>query len=234
MPPPPRPDATRRLDGTVGFGLVLITIGVVLTLDNLDIVSASELLAGWWPVVVVAVGLWAAVTGSAVLGVLVAAVGGLLLLSTQEVVTVGVGRLVVPGVLVVVGGTLLQAGRRVRTAQVTLVDALGRSAAEGVAGATGPAPAATAIFGDARLVVDDVVPAGGRVLVSATSVLGDVRIEVPAGWRLEDHVTRVLGDVRLPASSAPRSDDAPVVELHGVVLLGDVRVTERAGSGGAA
>ncbi|MFU8839591.1 MAG: LiaF transmembrane domain-containing protein [Nitriliruptoraceae bacterium] len=235
MPRSPRPGPTRRLDGTVGFGLILITIGVVLTLDNLDVVSASELLAGWWPVVVVAAGLWAALTGGPVVGVLLAAVGGLLLLSTQELVSAGVGRLVVPGVLVVLGGTLLQAGRRVRSAQVTLVDALGRAPAEGDGSGAGPAPAATAIFGDARLVVDDVVPAGGRVVVSATSVLGDVRVEVPAGWRLDDRITRVLGDVRLPADGrGARRDDAPVVELHGVVLLGDVKVTQRAGSGGAA
>jgi hypothetical protein len=232
---PPRAErAGRRTDGAVGFGLVLITIGVVLTLDNLEVVTASELLAGWWPAAVVAVGLWIAFTGGPVVGVLIAAVGGLLLLSTQEVVTASVGRLVVPGVLVIVGGTLLQAGRRVRSAQSALVDALGRSVAEGRSGPAAPAPAATAIFGDARLVVDDVVPATGRVVVSATAVLGDVRVEVPPGWRIEDRISRVLGDVRLPPPSGAGAADAPVVELHGVVLLGDVRVTQRTASGGAA
>jgi hypothetical protein len=229
VPEQPRPGTPRRLDGTVGFGLVLITVGVVLTLDNLDIVSASELLAGWWPVAVIAVGLWVALRGSAIVGVLMAAVGGLLLLSTQEVVTASVGRLVGAGVLVVLGGTLLQAGRRVHAAQLALVHSLDRSAAAARDGADAPTPAATAIFGDARMVVDDAVPEAGRVLVSATSVLGDVRIEVPAGWPVEDHITRILGDVRLPARTTPPGPGVPVVELHGVALLGDVRVTERAG-----
>jgi hypothetical protein len=214
----------------VGFGLILITVGVVLTLDNLEVVSASELLAGWWPVAVMAVGLWTAVTGSTVVGLLVAAVGGVLLLSTLELITTSVGRLIVPGVLMVLGGTLLQAGRRVRAAQTSLVEALDRGSPAGHAGRTAAAPAATAILGDARLVVDDAVPATGRVVVSATSVLGDVRIEVPAGWRLEDRITRVLGDVDLPRRAG--NPDAPVVELHGVVLLGDVKVTERTASGG--
>jgi hypothetical protein len=229
VPEQSRPGTPRRLDGTVGFGLVLITVGVVLTLDNLDIVSASELLSGWWPVAVIAVGLWVALRGSAIVGVLVAAIGGLLLLSTQDVITASVGRLVGPGVLVVLGGTLLQAGRRVQTAQVALVHSLDRTVAAARGGADVPTPAATAILGDAHLVVDDAVPEARRVLVSATSVLGDVRIEVPAGWQLEDHITRILGDVRLTTRRTPAGPGMPVVELHGVALLGDIRVTERAG-----
>lgn len=226
-------DPRRRLDGTVGFGLILISIGVILTLDNLEVVSASALLAVWWPAAIAAVGLWIALTGSPVVGLLVAAVGGVLLLSTQEVVTASVGRLVVPSVLMVVGGALLQAGRRVRSAQTSLAEALDRAVADGRRGSSAPAPAATAIFGDARLVVDDAVPVSGRVVVSATSVLGDVRVEIPAGWRLEDRITRMLGDVRLPSRGVRPDRDAPVVELHGLVLLGDVRVTERARTGGA-
>lgn len=226
------PDTLRaRLDGAVGFGLILITVGVVLTLDNLEVVSASELLSGWWPAAVIAVGLWTAVTGSALVGLLLTAVGGVLLLSTLEVVTTSVGRLIVPGLLVVVGGTLLQAGRRVRSAQTALAEALDRGSPAGADGLAAATPAATAILGDARLVVDDTMPATGRVVVSATSVLGDVRIEVPAGWRLDDRITRVLGDVHLPRRAS--DPEAPVVELHGVVLLGDVKVTERAATLGA-
>ncbi len=221
-----------RLDGAVGLGLILITIGVVLALDNLEVVSASELLAGWWPAVVIAAGLWTAINGDALIGLLVAVVGGLLLLSTLEMVTASVGSLIVPGVLLVVGGTLIQAGRRVRHAQAALVEALERGGRADPGGSEVATSAATAILGDARLVVDDAVPDAGRVVVSATSVLGDVRIEVPAGWRLEDHISRVLGDVHLPRGiSDPAS---PVVELHGVVLLGDIKVTQRSSTAGAA
>lgn len=222
-----------RLDGAVGLGLILITIGVVLTLDNLDIVSAGDLVAGWWPVAVAVVGFWVGLRGNLVVGTLLVVVGGVLLLATRDVVTSSAGELVAPGILVVLGGAMLQAGRRVAAARARWAAALEEAVRTGRRGSPVLSPTATAVLGDAVLVLDDDVPAGGRLVVSTTSVLGDVRVEVPAGWAIEDRITRVLGDVEVPTRTHPASVGVPTVELHGVALLGDVDVVERAGTGGA-
>lgn len=200
------------IDGALPFGLALIVLGVLLALDNLEVVDAGTLLAGWWPLAVLAAGVWWLATGAPVLGVLAVLASGLLLTSTLELVDVPFGRLVVPGLLVVVGGGLLQAGLRIRSARLEVAES---GAAAG--------PAATAVFGDARLVIGEGGADPGRVVATATAVLGDVSVELPAGWRIEDRITRLLGDVTLP-STQPTSPGSPVVELHGVVLFGDVQV----------
>ena len=215
-------DSTERsrldVDGAVPFGLALIVLGVLLALDNLEVVDASDLLAGWWPLALIAIGVWWLATGSPVSGLFVALVGGLLLLATLELVEVALGSLVFPGILVVVGGAMLQAGRRVRAAHLEIGEAspvVGEQRTQG--------PTATAVFGDARLIVGDDGVDTDRMVVTATSVFGDVRVEVPAGWRLENRITKLLGDVTLPREQ-PSYPESPVVVLHGLVVFGDIQV----------
>lgn len=218
-----REDRDRRRDGINGavpFGLALIAAGVILILDNLGVVDAAELFAGWWPVAVIAAGLWWLVTGAPLSGLFVTAAGSLLLATTQDVVDVELGNLIFPAFLVVVGGALLQAGWKVRSARVSMASVtagLQRSAA-------GPdGPSATAVFGDARLIVTDDGEDLDRRLVTATAVFGDVSIEVPAGWRVVDNLTRVIGEVSIPRDQ-PDYPESPTVEVHGLCIFGDVSV----------
>ncbi len=222
----------RKIDGAVPFGLALILLGVLLALDNLEVVDASDLLAGWWPVAVVVAGVWWSVTGSLVTGLATAAVGGMLLFATLGVVALPLGRLVFPGILVIVGGSLLQAGMRLRAAQAEADDRPPVGPERAATSGGGPptaggrqlaGPTATAVFGDARLVVGDDGRDTDRLVVTATAVFGDVRVEVPSGWRLENRITRLLGDVTLPREQ-PSYPESPVVVLHGLVAFGDVRV----------
>ena len=209
-----------RINGAVPFGLALIAVGVILMLDNLDLVDAAELFAGWWPVALIVAGLWWSVTGAPLSGSFVAAVGVLLLATTQDVVDVELGNLIFPALLVIVGGALLQAGWKVRSARVSMASV--------AAGLQRPAasqgePSATAVFGDARLIVTDDGADLDRRLVTATAMFGDVSIEVPAGWRVVDNLTRVLGEVSIPRDQ-PDYPESPTVEVHGLCIFGDVTV----------
>jgi hypothetical protein len=208
-----------RVDGAVPVGLALIALGALLTLDAFEMVAATDVLAGWWPIAVVLAGLWWLATGAVLVGVVVAVVGGLLLTTTQDLVDVPVGELILPGLLVVLGSALLHAGVKLRAAR--LGASAGQQGPRTPASATGPS--ATAVFGDARLRIGEDGVDVGRVVVGATSMFGDVHVDVPAGWRIEDHLTRVLGDVTLPPSQ-PTYPESPVAELQGVVVFGDVRV----------
>lgn len=194
-------------DGTLWAGLLLIVAGTVLVLHNLDVLDARVLWTGWWPALVIGAGVWLLVGGQAVVGTVVAGIGALLLLDLQQVIEVNVGQLIWPGLLILVGGGLLRAGLQVRGFE------------------TGPAgnQGATAVFGDARLRLDDTGRERAEIPVTATAVFGDVTVEVPAGWRVRDRLTRLLGDVSIPTDQ-PGYPEAPLVVLHGLVMLGDVNV----------
>ncbi|MFP4634496.1 MAG: hypothetical protein ACLFRD_01425 [Nitriliruptoraceae bacterium] len=164
--------------------------------------------------------------GSLVLGLVLIVVGTLLVLDNLAVIEVELTRLIVPVVLVIVGGSLLHAGWRVRTAQLVDGDPAARhdvGAAARTAGDASRGPSATAVFGDARLVLPAGDEHGERHMVTVTAAFGDVQIEVPATWRIVDHLTRVVGDVSVTRDQ-PADLAAPTVELYGLVLFGDVKV----------
>ena len=241
-PPPPEPPRTdgprtrppgRQQSGDTGTGgaipagIALIAVGLVLLAGNLGWVDAGELLRTWWPLAVVGAGQWWMATGARWTGATVALIGLLLLANTQAVLDVDLGRLVFPGLVMVLGVAFLNAGARVRAARDAHGEPL-RLTTRTVRGEGAWPPgdlSATAVFGDARLVVSDGGPHHelDRITVTAISVFGDVKIDVPAGWRVEDHTTTVAGDVTIPHDQ-PTYAESPVVELHGLVLFGDTTV----------
>lgn len=155
-------------------------------------------------------------TDSAVpFGLVLIVLGVILMLDAFDVVDVGVGQLVLPALLLVTGLILLQAGARIRAATFGVGAPAGAGAVAG--------PTATAVFGDADLLVAAEGIDTDRIVVTATSVFGDVRVEVPAGWRVEDRVTRFLGEVKMPDAQAGDAQGS-TIEVHGLALFGDVRV----------
>lgn len=161
--------------------------------------------------------------GSALAGGALIAAGVALGLDRLDVVDVGVVELVWPVILVVVGATLLAAGHRLRAAGARW--ATWAAADDG----TDFAERATAVFGEAHLTVS---PRGGddgrsdrpAVPVSAVAVLGSVEVRVPAGWSVRPRATSLLGEVKVPSTLASAGGEGPVVELHGLALLGSIEV----------
>jgi hypothetical protein len=221
-----RGDSRRLLNGSVQAGLALIVIGGALLADNLGWLDAGALLRGWWPALVILAGISWAVSGSRGVGLAAILIGGLLLANVQGVIDADIGRLVFPSILVLIGVALLNASAKVRSARGADGNPLRFAAVRSDAGGPGwPAGdlAATAVFGDSRLVVSDGDVELDRATVTALSIFGEIKVDVPAGWRVEDHTTAIFGDVKVPRDQ-PTYAEAPVVELHGLVLFGDAKV----------
>jgi hypothetical protein len=209
-----RPGPLAGLSSSVALGLLLIGLGVLLLLDRTDVLDAGALAADWWPLLIVAVGSWMVLTSSRLAGALAIAVGLLALGAIHEVVEADLVGLIWPAILIAIGGGAVTAGARIRGAT------RGRSSTTPV-GPRAALPTATAVFGDARVTVSD--DGSERMAVTAISVFGDVVASVPAGWRVVDRTTTLLGDITIPGSQ-PSYAEAPVVEVHGLALFGDIRV----------
>ena len=203
-----------RLNSSVALGLLLIGLGILLLLDRMEALDAGALAADWWPLLIVAVGAWMVLTSSRLAGMLAIVIGLLVLGATHNLVEADLVGLIWPAVLIVIGGGAVTAGARMRG----VTRAHPRSAAAGTRHAV---PTATAVFGDARLTLSD--DGSERAAVTALSVFGDVLVSVPSGWRVVDRTTTLFGDIRIPPDQ-PAYPEAPVVEVHGMVLFGDTRV----------
>lgn len=213
------------------FGMLFIAVGVLLLLDRADMVDAWELLGQWWPLAVVVGGAAQAVTRprNVVGGVILAAIGGVLLLWTLDLTNVA--SLLWPVLLIGLGLWLLtrrpSGGRyvpkaaQVRTSddEIVLVfsDRHVRVDARPYGG-----QAVTTVFGDLELDLRDVT-IEGRVSMPVTTIFGDVDIVVAPGWRVTVSGPEILGDVSADTPiDLPSS--APELHLQVVCIFGDISV----------
>ncbi len=220
-----------RVTGRLVVGLVIITVGVLFTLDNLGVLDSSRVLR-WWPALLLVYGLLR-LTGFCcyrhrVIGGVLTFLGGWLLLERLNVVHRSPAEFW-PAVLVVVG-----------VAMVT--SALSRSKGEGESGS--PTIHAFALWsGSGRKVVAqdfrggeitaimgghdiDLRPAkmdGTSAVIDLFVWWGGVDLRVPPDWKVSNEALALMGGVD-DTSHAPEGECKGVLVLKGLIVMGGVEV----------
>ncbi|GGI03617.1 LiaF transmembrane domain-containing protein [Egicoccus halophilus] len=218
-----RTDRPPRVQPTLVLGLLLIAAGGVLLLDRMGHLDAWALVADWWPVSLIGLGLWWLLVDRArIAGGVTIVVGALVLAMVRGVVDLSLANLIAPIVLAGIGIGALSSGARLRRAVAVPAGGPASTSVPTAQERWQRAPTATAVFGDARIAIGD-VDGADHAVVTAVSVFGDVEVAVPAGWRVVDRTTALLGTVRIPRDQ-PTYAEAPVVELHGLAIFGDAKV----------
>lgn len=207
----------------VAVGLVLVALGGVLLLGQLDVVDSGEVLRRGSPVVPIVAGLWWLVRGPRLGGAILLGIGLVWAGAANDVVDVDVWRLFWPVVLVVVGASIVVAASR----SPASVSGGTRVAVFDDRDWTGTADDLTGtslltIFGDADVRVTAPPADGDPVTLTVWTVFGDVTVEVPAGWRVQDRSTSIFGSVSTPRDAA--APDAPLLILAGLTVFGDSKV----------
>lgn len=227
-------DRSERRRGPQGVGIALsglglLALGSLLVLDLFDGLDAGNVLSRWWPtILVVAGGLWLW-GGARLAGWLALGAAVYLLLATNGILPDGAGNVVGPAFLIGLGIVIVVAGVRIvrspaGAGRLPLIMFDSREWSGGSRDFDGAT--ITALFGDARLCVTNQSDNDRSMSLVSASLFGDVVIEVPAGWRFRDRVTTVFGSVRFPAEQ-PGPDEAPVLEVGGFSIFGDLDVRHR-------
>ncbi|MFJ9388516.1 DUF1707 domain-containing protein [Nocardioides sp. NPDC101246] len=86
-----------------------------------------------------------------------------------------------------------------------------------------------AVLGDANIDLREAHYSAREVVISATSVLGSVKVTVPPNVHVIVEGNGVLGDFKEPSEKVPEAltADSPVVRVRGIAVLGDVTVKRR-------
>ena len=210
------------------FGVLLITVGVVLLVDRAGAVDAWALFTTGWPAILILAGAAQVLTRPRNLfgGTVLAGLGVALFSYTLGYVT---SLAVLWPLLLIAVGVWFIAGR---FPAVTGVAGLGAGDTDIVAvfdgrvvERAGPfaGGSVTTVFGDVRLDLRQASlgPAGATVQV--TTVFGDVDFEVPDGWKVRVSGPELLGDVNLRSTHEP-PPDAPTLRLRVVTIFGDVDI----------
>lgn len=216
------------------LGVSIALAGVLLTLDNLDLLQARYFLR-LWPIALITIGglmiARAGQGGGRVSGTIAVLIGSWLLLNNLGLVRVRIWEFFWPMVLIVLGSNIvMQTLRRGRdplptdpSASVNLFAVMSgskhTSGAEAFRGGD-----LTAFMGGCELDLRQAaIPEGGHATVDVIAIMGGHEIRVPPGWRVVSRVVAIMGGV-VDKSLPAREKTAPVLVLRGLVMMGGVEI----------
>lgn len=225
-----------NLSGRLIFGIIVLVLGVLWTLDNLDVVDADTVLH-WWGVVPL---VWGAMIALGIgcprrvfAGSLWMVAGAVALLHAAGLVSFSVFELW-PILFIFVGANIVfrswkggstpwghhvgeESGETIRTF------ALMSGNEHKVTSSTFRGGSVDAMMGGVTVDLRAATPAEGRAVIDLFAMWGGIEIVVPLGWRVQSEVTAVMGGYE--DSSTPTSDaTAPLLLLRGFVVMGGVEV----------
>jgi len=235
--------------GRLIFGVVVIVLGVLFTLDSVGLLQAGEVLR-WWPIVPILYGV-ARLTGfccrqNTVVGAIFTIAGALFLLHDFDVVSLDPWSLFWPLVLLAVGATMVRGSlRRSRPGAPAGGLAVDRSGAP----AAGPAAAdatfntfvmwsglerkvtsqafrggdVTAIMGGAEIDLRNSKPEGGEAVIEVLVLWGGVDLFVPADWKVTVDAIPFMGGIE-DGTRAPAGEVRGHLIIKGLVLMGGVEI----------
>ena len=229
----PRPEPGFRLTPQLLMGLLIISIGIIFTLDNLGVADVRTYLR-YWPVGLIAVGLLklqqARGGAGAFAGLLFIVAGGWLLLESFEIVHLSVWQLW-PVLLVFFGASMVWQGihgRSCRSAATTDANATisGLAVLGGVSRGNNSRDFKggdlTAVMGGCEIDLRQAAIEGEAVL-DVFAMWGGIEIRVPDDWTFVSRVTPVLGGFDDKTRPSPGAGAHRLV-IRGFAIMGGIEV----------
>lgn len=224
------PESRRYCSPQLVFGLIVIAIGVLFTLDNLGISDAGTYLR-FWPVGVIVIGLvklWQSRGSSGgVAGFLFILAGLWLLSDSLDIIHISI-RDVWPLVLVLVGASMVWRGTQVGRARTTDNNAW-LSAVAILGGVTrgNNAPAfrggdLTAVMGGCEIDLRQ-ASIDGEAVIDVFAMWGGIDIRVPEDWTVVGRVVPLLGGFE-DKTRPPKSATAHKLVVRGLAIMGGIEV----------
>jgi hypothetical protein len=209
------------------FGIIVVAVGVLLLLDNLEVLESGDIIGTWWPVAIIFGALlsYLANRRHIVMPLILALAGAGILLTTTGVVDSL--ELVVP-LLIIVVGLFLIFGRRVgsnRGAIGNRVSSFNLFSGSEVASNSTSFEGGTvgAVFGGAEL---DLRHAGlaSDATLDVFVAFGGVEVYVPSGWRVDISGFPLFGGFDNATVKEALPADAPLLRIDATVLFGGLDV----------
>ena len=231
-----------RVTPRLVVGLTIALFGVVLVLDRLNVVVASQILR-FWPAVIIVVGLMAFArsrrVGGGANGVILTLIGGWLLLNSLGTVQVRFWEMFWPVVLIAIGSALVMQTLRHGDASsspddgdtVTIFAVM--SGAKKTSRTRFRGGEVTIFMGGGQIDLRQAtIPHGQQAVIDIVAVMGGCELIVPASWTVATPIVPVMGgveDKRLPplpdaVDSAAAGLAPPRLVLRGFVMMGGVEI----------
>jgi predicted membrane protein len=221
----------RVIPGELVAGGILIVIGLMFLLDNLDIFETRQFFR-FWPTLLIAVGVFkfgtAADAHARVSSLFWVALGGLLLVSSTGFVHANIWSLFWPLVLIWFGLSMFWPKQHIPEGET--VDGAGFISATSCLGGVARKVVSKdfrnarihTLMGGAALDFRDAAMQGDESSVDVNILMGGAAIRIPQDWIVEAKVTPLLGGFE--DKSHPLPDAKKRLVIRGTVIMGGVEV----------
>ncbi len=223
-------ESTTRIQITpkLVLGLSILTLGVLFTLDNLDLVDAGNFL-DYWPLALVAVGLTKLAQSRGAIGWIGASLwifaGGWWTAYNIELVDIHVFELwpillIVCGLSMVrrsLGGSRSEHGGRSASCVAVLSGFRRQIADKDYKGGD-----FTAVMGGCEIDLTE-AEIQGEAVIDVTAIMGGIHMRVPRTFTVESKVTAILGGVE-DQTDPSRADPNQRLVITGMAMMGGVEI----------
>ncbi len=196
----------RDYQGRIFAGLLIIVIGALFLLGNLGRVDVGDLIADYWPLILIAIGLWHLMAHNfrqLGTGLILIVIGCIFLLIKWDILGVSFWKVFWPALIIAVGLWILLKPRfrgfegKVPEIKEDDLDAFvifaginRRLESKEFRGGK-----ATALFGGIELDFTSAKLAGNQATVDLTAMFGGIDIRVPRNWKVVVDSHAILGGV---------------------------------------
>lgn len=225
-----------RVGGQVVFGLIVITLGVLLTLDNMGVFEAREILR-YWPALLIVWGITKLTTsegGGRFFGIMLTLGGSLLLLDKLYVIDFG-WREFWPLLLIAIGGTMLWNSLTRRTQTISPVSsgtetdsvvnhfALMGGIARVNSSQDFRGGELSAIMGGVELDLRHANMQSGEAILNIFAFWGGIELRVPEDWTVIVRATPIMGGVE-DTTRGPKGDAKKKLIINGTAIMGGAEI----------
>ncbi len=229
--------AHRDSAGRIFWGFIIIVVGVLLLLDQMEKLDFGWVISRYWPVILILAGLWQLVannfrnTGGPLLLIVL---GVVFQLAKLEILGKSAWHYVWPLLIIFVGVLLLLGalGRRTPASQpgvregsldiFSIFAGLNRRIdAPDFRGGK-----ATAVLGGIDLDKRGAGLAEGAAAIDLSVILGGITIRVPRHWRVEMDARPLLGGIEDKHTFEPGSQGAQTLRIKASAILGGIEIKD--------
>ena len=229
-----------RISPQLFIGLIIVFVGVIFTLDNLEIVDAREYLR-YWPALLLLIGLakvfFHRSSGELFWGSILSVVGGVMLLNRLHVFSVDLWDYW-PLILVIIGGTMIwNTSRRLSTSGAVLS---GNSSTDsdsflklfafmGGFERTNNSQdfrggELTAIMGGIEIDLRQADMKGGEARLDVFAFWGGVSLKIPEDWSVSIEGIPIMGGIE-DKTHPPKGGPAKRLIVTGHVIMGGTEIS---------
>lgn len=221
---------TPRISPRLIIGLGILLIGLLWTLDNMDLIE-SEQYTRWWPAVLIAAGIARVLDHSGrAAGVVMIVIGSALLIGSLDLADFDFGDLIPLGIALL-GGKLVwdalsrrpaSAGGGDSSADINAVAIMSAVKRQSHSSQFRTADA-TAVMGGVEIDLRSAsIQSGQEAVIDTFAFWGGIDIIVPPDWRIVSQVMPLLGGFEDKTQRGTAG--GPVLVIRGVAVMGAVEV----------